>query len=140
MHRSQSSPLHVLTLLSHMPNFNRSNLLVLPILTLCFTTLINVSPSSAKKHRPSQHGGMASKMPRPLPIVTPTSSLQTQSSGQLPLGQLLPRVPGTAGCMMTRSDGTTINLDHLCGTNANAQPPRNPGVVRANDLEWTPDR
>jgi hypothetical protein len=107
---------------------NRLNFFVLTIVSLCLVILISASPSIANYPR------------QPRTIAFPAPRQAPQPSQQQPLQQPIQKTPGTAGCTMTRSDGTTINLDRLCGSNINLPTASDPGAIRASDLEWGPDR
>jgi hypothetical protein len=124
-----------------MLKLNRLNFFVLTIVSLCLVILISVSPSTANK--PRQPRTITFQAPRqapiPLPIV-PNQSPYPQPYQQQPFQQPIQKIPGTAGCTMTRSDGTTINLDRICGSNVNLPAASDPAAIRASDLEWGPDR
>jgi hypothetical protein len=122
-----------------MPKLNRLNFFVLSIVSLCLAILISASPSIANK--PRQPRTITFQAPRQLPNpVVPNQSPYPQPYPQQPFQQPIQTIPGTAGCTMTRSDGTTINLDRICGSNVNLPAASDPGAIRASDLEWAPDR
>jgi hypothetical protein len=127
-----------------MLKLSRLNFFVLTIVSLCLAMLISASPSIANK--PSQPRTIRFQAPRqaPNPIVPNQSPypqpFQQQPFQQQPFQQPIQKTPGTAGCTMTRSDGTTINLDRICGSNVNLPAASDPGAIRASDLEWGPDR
>lgn len=109
-----------------MPRFKYLNSLILALVSLFVAFVFNSSPSAAKKR--------SSRM-----NLTPIPTY-SQNSPQAPNSQAAPKIPGTAGCMMTRSDGTTIDLDRLCGSNVflEKSDARNPTAVRYRELESGP--
>ncbi len=99
-----------------MSKLTRFNLFLLAIVSLCLALFIGASPGVANKPR----------RPQPRAIV---------SNAPLPYQQPVSKTSGTAGCTMTRSDGSTVNLDRICGSNILLES-KDPGAIRASDLEW----
>ncbi len=128
-----------------MPKLNRFNFFALTIVSLFLTLLITASPGVANKPPVPQPRDITFRAPRPLPTAPipqtyPSQPFQQQPFQQQPFQQPIQKIPGTAGCMMTRSDGSTVNLDRICGSNVNLPTGSDPGAIRASELEWGPDR
>jgi hypothetical protein len=124
-----------------MSKLTRFNFFVVTILSLCFSIcfslLISATPGIASRPSSPQPKGIFTT-PRPLPTVTPGMPPYQQQPYQPPFQQQpIQKTPGTAGCTMTRSDGSTVNLDRICGSNILLES-KDPGAIRASDLEWGP--